>query len=249
MIAQAEPPSQNQCRPSRRRDPWQPLRHTEEGSPPCDSTQRPSDDPPAERARRPRCSSSPPVRAPGRRPPRPAVQPSAAASAGGSAAAGGEEYVIAAATDAKLGAFLTGEDGKTLYVFTPDSANTSTCVDACATNWPPLVVDVDRHAQGRRRRDRQAHDVRATGRHDAGRLQRHPAVLLRQGHQGRRRDRPGRRSASGSSPPRPARCRRPAPQSAPTDPAPHTQKRPSHQRGPFRFEVAPDQPPGVSQTG
>ena len=37
--------------------------------------------------------------------------------------------------------FLTGEDGKTLYVFTPDSANTSTCVDACATSWPPLVVD------------------------------------------------------------------------------------------------------------
>ena len=42
-------------------------------------------------------------------------------------------YVIAAATDAKLGGFLTGEDGKTLYIFTPDSANTSTCVDACAT--------------------------------------------------------------------------------------------------------------------
>jgi len=71
----------------------------------------------------------------------PAAQPSAAASAAGSAAAGGEEYVIAAATDAKLGGFLTGEDGKTLYIFTPDSANTSTCVDACATNWPPLVVD------------------------------------------------------------------------------------------------------------
>src|SRR4029079_7528515 len=71
----------------------------------------------------------------------PAAQPSAAASAGGSAAAAGEEYVIAAATDAKLGAFLTGEDGNTLYVFTPDKANTSTCVDACAQSWPPLVVD------------------------------------------------------------------------------------------------------------
>ena len=70
----------------------------------------------------------------------PAAQPSAAASAAGSAAAGGEEYVIAAATDAKLGGFLTGEDGKTLYIFTPDSANTSTCVDACAQSWPPLVV-------------------------------------------------------------------------------------------------------------
>jgi predicted lipoprotein with Yx(FWY)xxD motif len=66
--------------------------------------------------------------------------PSAAPSAGGSAAAGGEEYVIASATDATVGAFLTGEDGKTLYIFTPDSANTSACVDACAQSWPPLVV-------------------------------------------------------------------------------------------------------------
>jgi predicted lipoprotein with Yx(FWY)xxD motif len=81
----------------------------------------------------------------------PAAQPSAAASAagsaaasaGGSAAAGGEEYVIAAATDAKLGGFLTGEDGKTLYIFTPDSANTSTCADTCAQTWPPLVVESD----------------------------------------------------------------------------------------------------------
>jgi predicted lipoprotein with Yx(FWY)xxD motif len=68
------------------------------------------------------------------------VQPSAAPSAGGSAAAGGAEVVVASATDATLGAVLTGKDGKTLYIFTPDSANTSTCVDACAQSWPPLVV-------------------------------------------------------------------------------------------------------------
>ena len=41
------------------------------------------------------------------------------------------------------GAFLTGEDGKTLYIFTADTANTSTCADACATNWPPFTVDAD----------------------------------------------------------------------------------------------------------
>ena len=39
-----------------------------------------------------------------------------------------------------VGAFLTGKDGKTLYVFTPDSANKSTCTDQCATNWPPFTV-------------------------------------------------------------------------------------------------------------
>ena len=38
------------------------------------------------------------------------------------------------------GAFLTGKDGMTLYVFTPDSANKSTCVDKCATTWPPFIV-------------------------------------------------------------------------------------------------------------
>ena len=39
--------------------------------------------------------------------------------------------------------YLTGEDGKTLYIFTPDSANTSTCIDACATTWPPFTVESD----------------------------------------------------------------------------------------------------------
>jgi predicted lipoprotein with Yx(FWY)xxD motif len=71
------------------------------------------------------------------------VQPSAAPSAAGSAAAGGEEYVIATATGTDVGAYLTGEDGKTLYIFTPDTANTSTCVDACAESWPPLIVESD----------------------------------------------------------------------------------------------------------
>jgi predicted lipoprotein with Yx(FWY)xxD motif len=29
----------------------------------------------------------------------------------------------------------------TLYMFTKDTADTSTCYDKCATNWPPLTVD------------------------------------------------------------------------------------------------------------
>lgn len=39
-----------------------------------------------------------------------------------------------------LGAYLTDNQGKTLYLFTKDTKNTSTCYDQCAENWPPLLV-------------------------------------------------------------------------------------------------------------
>ncbi len=38
------------------------------------------------------------------------------------------------------GAYLTGENGMTLYVFGNDSANTSTCDADCAAAWPPFTV-------------------------------------------------------------------------------------------------------------
>jgi predicted lipoprotein with Yx(FWY)xxD motif len=53
--------------------------------------------------------------------------------------AGAESYVVKAATGS-VGAYLTGEDGRTLYTFKPDSANTSTCTGGCAGSWPPFVV-------------------------------------------------------------------------------------------------------------
>jgi predicted lipoprotein with Yx(FWY)xxD motif len=52
----------------------------------------------------------------------------------------GAESVAVAVVTGKDGAYLTGKDGKTLYTFTPDSAGTSTCVDACAATWPPFTV-------------------------------------------------------------------------------------------------------------
>ena len=62
--------------------------------------------------------------------------PTAPASA--SAAAGA---TLAISETAALGKFLTGADGKTLYVFTKDTAaNASVCVDACLASWPPLVA-------------------------------------------------------------------------------------------------------------
>ena len=71
----------------------------------------------------------------------PSQGPTAAASPASSGAAG-EAYEVKVANGAP-GAFLTGEDGKTLYVFTADKANTSTCADTCATNWPPFTIDAD----------------------------------------------------------------------------------------------------------
>ncbi|HEX5369192.1 MAG TPA: hypothetical protein VFY10_07230, partial [Dehalococcoidia bacterium] len=36
-----------------------------------------------------------------------------------------------------LGNYLTGPDGKTLYVFLKDAPNTSNCTGACLQTWPP----------------------------------------------------------------------------------------------------------------
>ena len=66
---------------------------------------------------------------------------SAAASPSASAAAGGAVTVNLATTS--LGSVLTGADGKTLYIFTPDaaSAGKSVCNGDCAAAWPPLLGD------------------------------------------------------------------------------------------------------------
>jgi predicted lipoprotein with Yx(FWY)xxD motif len=45
-------------------------------------------------------------------------------------------------TDA-LGSFLVDAKSMTLYLYTKDTPNTSTCYDQCATNWPPLLTTAD----------------------------------------------------------------------------------------------------------
>lgn len=57
------------------------------------------------------------------------------------ASADGDYTSLAVAQNATLGGYVTGEDGKTLYIFTPDSGSTSACVDKCAETWPPLTVE------------------------------------------------------------------------------------------------------------
>ena len=77
----------------------------------------------------------------------PSTAPSETPSSEPSAA--GEVYTLTIVKDAKLGDFLAGEDGNTLYTFTPDAApNKSTCNGECATNWPPLVLEGDETAVG-----------------------------------------------------------------------------------------------------
>ena len=67
-----------------------------------------------------------------------------ATTAPGSAApasADAEYTTLEIAQDTTLGPFVTGRDGKSLYVFTPDTGTTSACVDTCADSWPPLTVE------------------------------------------------------------------------------------------------------------
>lgn len=50
---------------------------------------------------------------------------------------------VMVATSATHGQILVDGEGRTLYLFTPDEAGTSTCYDDCATAWPPLLVTGD----------------------------------------------------------------------------------------------------------
>lgn len=43
---------------------------------------------------------------------------------------------------------LTDAKGMTLYTFDNDQGGASSCYDACATNWPPLLAAADAKAEG-----------------------------------------------------------------------------------------------------
>jgi predicted lipoprotein with Yx(FWY)xxD motif len=43
--------------------------------------------------------------------------------------------------NATLGSFLVDSAGMTLYIFTKDTPDTSTCYNTCATLWPPLLTN------------------------------------------------------------------------------------------------------------
>jgi predicted lipoprotein with Yx(FWY)xxD motif len=49
----------------------------------------------------------------------------------------------------KLGTFLVGTNGRTLYLFEKDKSKKSTCSGACATAWPPLLTTGKPKASGK----------------------------------------------------------------------------------------------------
>jgi len=51
----------------------------------------------------------------------------------------GDELVAVA--DSSLGEILVDGEGRTLYLFTNDTAGEPTCYDQCEDNWPPLLAD------------------------------------------------------------------------------------------------------------
>jgi predicted lipoprotein with Yx(FWY)xxD motif len=51
-----------------------------------------------------------------------------------------EQAATVAIASTDLGDVLVDENGKTLYLFTNDSENSSTCTGGCAGTWPPLTV-------------------------------------------------------------------------------------------------------------
>jgi predicted lipoprotein with Yx(FWY)xxD motif len=52
-------------------------------------------------------------------------------------------------THGKLGTFLVGPKGRTLYLFKADKSTKSTCYDDCATAWPPLLTSGKPKAAGK----------------------------------------------------------------------------------------------------
>lgn len=67
--------------------------------------------------------------------------PSAAGpAASGAVTSAAASFTIATANDPKLGAYLTGAGGMTLYVLARDPAGLSTCSLDCAKTWPPATA-------------------------------------------------------------------------------------------------------------
>jgi predicted lipoprotein with Yx(FWY)xxD motif len=73
----------------------------------------------------------PPTAVPPTMVPPTAVPPTAAPAAG--------PVTLQIVQNATLGKFLADGDGRTLYMFTKDTKDTSNCYDKCATAWPPLL--------------------------------------------------------------------------------------------------------------
>lgn len=82
-------------------------------------------------------TSAPPAQAPAAATQAPA--PTAAPQAPAQNSATGPATVMVASND-QLGSFLVDDQGRSLYLFTKDTPNTSNCYDKCEQAWPPLFT-------------------------------------------------------------------------------------------------------------
>lgn len=57
-----------------------------------------------------------------------------------SATAAGHGRTVVKLHATSLGKVLVDARGRTLYLYTPDSKNTSVCTGGCASAWPPLLA-------------------------------------------------------------------------------------------------------------
>ena len=64
----------------------------------------------------------------------------APATATAPAAPADKPATVAVAKNDPLGAFLADDQGRTLYLYTKDTPNTSNCYDKCEQAWPPLFT-------------------------------------------------------------------------------------------------------------
>jgi predicted lipoprotein with Yx(FWY)xxD motif len=48
---------------------------------------------------------------------------------------------IGVANDPSNGSILADDRGMTVYKYTPDQPNTSTCYEGCSSAWPPVLAD------------------------------------------------------------------------------------------------------------
>jgi predicted lipoprotein with Yx(FWY)xxD motif len=80
-----------------------------------------------------------PTDVPAPAPAAPANPPAAAAPTAAAPAA--KPVTLQVVQNDKLGKFIADGDGRSLYLFTKDSPNTSNCYDKCEQSWPPLVSE------------------------------------------------------------------------------------------------------------
>lgn len=64
-------------------------------------------------------------------------------------AVGAETATVDTHTSDEYGPYLVDGEGMSLYLFEPDKQGESTCYDACANAWPPLVSSAAPKAQGK----------------------------------------------------------------------------------------------------